>query len=146
MVAKFQAVQEQLIMHFQSFLLILQLLVINVFGSPAKPSVSELFTSTNIPFQGPLDPTLYNLTKPLPSDLKTQRRAINLGYLLYCITFDGRNQGNPVPFVVSCLRHSPHNPRSSHICNNKWSQSLRHCDLHWRTCYQPRCRGPPLRF
>jgi hypothetical protein len=88
-------------MHFQSFLLILQLLVINVFGSPAKPSVSELFTSTNIPFQCPLDPTLYNLTRPLPSDLKTPRRAINLGYLLYRITFDGRNQGNPVPFVVS---------------------------------------------
>jgi hypothetical protein len=69
----------------------------------AHPSSSlhDLFTHPDVLVLGELDPSILNLTAHNHRDVAPSKRAMNLGYILYNINVDSRNQGNFQNFFVS---------------------------------------------
>jgi hypothetical protein len=87
-------------MRFQHLALVINFLALGTFGLPNSP-LHDLFTDPNIPVLSNLDLSIVNITGSTPHKKGSEKRAINVGYLLYSITMDGRNQGNFENFIVS---------------------------------------------
>ncbi|KAH7142864.1 hypothetical protein B0J13DRAFT_526309 [Dactylonectria estremocensis] len=67
--------------------------------TPKTPTRLSIFDDDSIPVVNQPDLGLLNDTLE-PRDLGGEKRAFNLAYTLTDVFFDGRNQGNWLPFVV----------------------------------------------
>lgn len=88
-------------MPFQIRILAFAFLAFGAFAQ-TNSTIHDLFTSLDIPVISDHDLSILNTTKTAPpGKARYETRAINLQYILYDITMDGRNLGNWEEFLVS---------------------------------------------
>ncbi|KAH6884210.1 hypothetical protein B0T10DRAFT_579642 [Thelonectria olida] len=81
-----------------NFLLLLSLLGC-IWASPTPPTHLSIFDNDSIPVVNQPDLKLFNF-RAHTRGVGVEKRALDLAYILFDITFDGRNQGNYQSFLV----------------------------------------------
>jgi hypothetical protein len=84
-------------MRFQNLALVISILALRALALPESP-LRDLFTSPDVPVLHNIDLSIFNVTRNPPREAK---RAMDLPYVMYSITMDGRNLGNYEEFQVS---------------------------------------------